>query len=288
MRDVAWILISEMVSMSLGVQHDSRQGPSGGKFSRVFGGPGMSTDSNRTTATGISDLGGALLRGAPELFNGGLPGPMGTWIRVPQPHEVGSVNAILGMAGDELAPWEADAIRSFTLTSILRGVFESRPLEEQAEELVRGGAEQMLAGFSMIFVAVNYERQVVGVIHSRPPLEMISAMPGLSRQERQRAQMVISKITGVGVLPDWRQMGIGKRLSRYLSAITWNSGCRLLYGQFAVPSGLSNFFVSSGFDVLSMDEGILLPLGDRKIVRGIKPEAGNSFFARRFEITSGE
>jgi GNAT superfamily N-acetyltransferase len=275
-RDNGWILLSELVSRKIDAS----------SASKWFRTPASSA--GKSLPSGIGDLSPALMRAAPELLKGGLPGPRGTWIRMPQPGEVQSVSEILHMAGDELPPWEADAIRSFTLTSILSGVFQSKPLMELAEEVVRGGVGRTLSGHSVVFVAVNDERQVVGAIRSGPPYETISAFTGTTRSEKQRAQIIIAKITGLAVLPDWRGMGIGKRLTRYVSALSWRVGCRLLYGQFDEASGLDKFFVSCGFDVTPRGEGLLLPDVIRGRVRGILPEPGNRFFVRQYDEVPGE
>ena len=227
-------------------------------------------------------------RVAPELMAQGLPGPAGTWIRRPRPGEDQAISELLDGAGDELAPWTADAINTCTLSSALAGVLTHRPLEELATELLRGGVETFMSGFTIVLVAVTPDRKVIGAIQASPPFRLLDELgdQGIAAAQQRAGALTIAKISGVTVAPSHRSTGIGKALTSSALDLSWRLGRQLVYGQFQADPRLSRFFASCGFSICDPLTAIdLAPYGLPAV---ITPQRGNQFFATHFELISSQ
>jgi GNAT superfamily N-acetyltransferase len=218
---------------------------------------------------------------APDLLGRGLPGPSGTWLRRPHPGEADMVNGLLNHADDALEPWAAEAIDSGTLSSIHHGAFYGRSLDELAGELSQGGPDTVMSGLTIVLVAVDPSRRLVGAIQMAPPFKLLTSIREMPRQQMLAATHVMMKITGVGVVPSRRGAGIGRALTRSAADLAWRIGYRVVYGQFAISSGLDKFFASCGFDIASPSDGITFIPYDMPF--GVMPQAGNQFFASRYD-----
>lgn len=218
---------------------------------------------------------------APDLLGRGLPGPGGTWLRRPHPGEVDMVNALLSHADDELGPWAAEAIDSGALSSFHHGVFYGRPLDELAEELSQGGMGTLMSGLTIVLVAVDPGRTLVGAVQAAPPFELLTSVRAMPRERMLAATHVMMKITGVGVMPSRRGAGVGHALTKSAADLAWRIGYRVVYGQFGISSGLDKFFSSCGFDIVSPSEGITFTPYDMPF--GIMPQPGNQFFVSRYD-----
>jgi GNAT superfamily N-acetyltransferase len=217
--------------------------------------------------------------GAPELVTQGLPGPDGTWLRLPHPGETAEVSELLGHADDELAPWAAAAIEAGTLSFIFTGLIHDRPIEDIAAELVEGGPSTMLAGQTVVLVAVDRDRRLVGAVQARPQAEFF-VHNGLTQSQKRDSAVVLKMITGVGVTPSRRNRGIGQALTRASVAVAWRSGCRLIFGQFSASSGLGRFFASCSFQIV--DQLSTISLTSSGLPAEIRPQPGHQLFASRY------
>jgi GNAT superfamily N-acetyltransferase len=218
---------------------------------------------------------------APDLLGRGLPGPRGTWLRRPHPGEVDMVNGLLNHADDELEPWAVEAIDSGALSSLHHGVFYGRPLDELADELSQGGPGTLMSGLTIVLVAVDPGRTLVGAIQMAPPFKLLTSTSGMPRERMLAATHVMMKITGIGVMPSRRGTGVGRALTKSAADLAWRIGYRVVYGQFGISSGLDEFFSSCGFDIVSPSDGIAFSPYDLPF--GIMPQPGNQFFVSRYD-----
>jgi GNAT superfamily N-acetyltransferase len=226
-------------------------------------------------------------RVAPELMAQGLPGPAGTWIRRPRPGEDQAIGDLLDDAGDELAPWIADAINNCTLSSALAGMLTNRQPEELATELLRGGKETFMSGLTIVLVAVTPDRRLIGAIQVSPPFRLLDELGdrGIVAARQRAGAATIAKISGVAVAPLHRSTGIGRALTSSALDLNWRLGRQLVYGQFQADPRLSRFFASCGFSIC--DPLTAIDLASYGVPAVITPQPGNQFFATEFESISG-
>jgi GNAT superfamily N-acetyltransferase len=280
-RDAGWAMLARLAVARL----DMAQEPTGRS-----GEPQMpvmpernNLDTHSNSQTRVWTLKDVKRLIAPDLLIRGLPGPGGIWLRGPHPGEAGKVNEILKCAGDELGQPTSDAINAGTLTSMLMGLLKDRPLDDLAKELYLGGPDKMMSGFTIVLVAVDPSRRLIGAIQAAPPFELLMSIRTrrISRAQKQAAVSTMMKITGIGVAPSHQRRGVGSALTKAVTDLCWRFGYRVVYGQCGASSGLDRFFMSCDFNVLSPVEGITfaqygLPLG-------IMPVPGNRFFVTYYD-----
>ena len=142
----------------------------------------------------------------------------------------------------------------------------------------------MVSGFTIVLVAIDPDRQVIGAIHTAPPFHILMRIRDAPKSELYSTAAVVRQITGIAVLPSQRRTGVGSALMRYTEALSWRAGCRLLYGQFDIDLALKKFFTSCGFKTLLPREGIkFTPYGSNV---GIMPRPGAMFFASHYETST--
>ena len=101
-----------------------------------------------------------------------------------------------------------------------------------------------MSGLTIVLVAVDPDRALVGAVQATPPFELLTGIRGMPRERMLAATHVMMKITGIGVMPSRRGAGVGRALTRSAADLAWRIGYRVVYGQFGISSGLDKFFSS--------------------------------------------
>jgi GNAT superfamily N-acetyltransferase len=130
-------------------------------------------------------------------------------------------------------------------------------------------------------VAESAGHRVCGALLALPPAAVMAhaASAGVPVQRALVGTAAIVKINGIAVDETSRNKGIGTALLGICLQLYFQLDYLLAYGQFRAGSGLDNYYLKLGFDVLAPEEGI--SLSERLAIPvGLTPEPGERFFLR--------
>jgi GNAT superfamily N-acetyltransferase len=135
--------------------------------------------------------------------------------------------------------------------------------------------EDLLIGLTCVLVAEHPEAGTVGALLALPPARVLSEI-GLPDMEARVGLLKVIKLKAVAVDPAYRSGGLAAALIAVCRQLYTQLDYFLLYGQFAVGSGLETFYRRQGLTVLKEGEGVSLTIFS--IPAGIYTEPTERFF----------
>lgn len=142
---------------------------------------------------------------------------------------------------------------------------------------------------TLVLVAEDSTRGVVGVVLANPPINVINQLNNQSRGAAAGRQQVtkillsgtlgIARIRALAVAEEFRNRGVGGELLRRCWQLFDHAGYPIVYGQAPDTEQLKRFYRSHSFDVLAPGAG-----WDPWVVFGvhadIRPDTGERVFIR--------
>ena len=98
----------------------------------------------------------------------------------------------------------------------------------------------------LLVIEIRSTGERVGALLAGPPHKYLKAMP---RDMVAGAAQIITKLSGIAVLPEHRGRGYGNRLLRRSVAEFRSRDYQWMYGQFSQDPALERFYVAAGFTV---------------------------------------
>lgn len=202
-------------------------------------------------------------RATADRLRTGWAGPRGTRVRLARPGDLEQVSRLVPLAGLRLDPAVTAVIEAGTAASILLlglddGVDALR--DRLAEAAVLDRPEEAMDGLVLMLVATDRDGVVRGVLQALPPTNILidGVQGGIPLLTAMVGAAKVAKIRVVAVAEDARGRGIGAMVIRRSLQLYSQLGFLLVYGQFAIGSGLETYYDRQGFTVL--DEGQLIDL----------------------------
>ena len=190
--------------------------------------------------------------------------------------------ALAASAGGPLDRLMGEAIEDGTASAALLRALGTGP-DALLDAIVRtatSGHAAAMTEISLVLVA-ELDGAVVGSLHALPPGAVIAqlAAQGVDVLEALTAASAIGKVKSLAVAPQARGRGIATALLSGCVRIYDQLDFVLLYGSFAVGSGLGDFYRARGFEIVAPGHGIPLQsvLG---LPAALGSEEGEQLFVR--------
>ncbi|MFC1428519.1 GNAT family N-acetyltransferase [Streptacidiphilus sp. N1-12] len=186
--------------------------------------------------------------------------PHGGRIRLARPGEVPAADALLDPVGVRVESLAAQGVDDGSLATLLKaGLDGGQNALALAVATAIAGKElkDAVPGLSLLLVAEDPQRQIVGALTAMPPYSVVAALAdrGVSGERLAFLCMVIAKISGLAVADTARGRGIGTQLLKRATQIYQQLSFQLVYGQFDDDSAtLPAFYASRGFTVKAVGE----------------------------------
>ena len=202
-------------------------------------------------------------RVGPGRFTHGWNGPQGTLLRLARPGEAKDVARLAETTGGPLDEWMHAAIENGTASAALFAALRSSN-EALIGPVSRCAATGDPTPFTELSLALVAERDqsIVGALYALPPGAFIASIidQGIEIPHAMVIAVSVIKIKAVAVDSANRSQGIASALLTGSARLYDQLGYHLLYGSFAVGSGLESFYSDRGFEVLPVGESIPLDI----------------------------
>jgi GNAT superfamily N-acetyltransferase len=177
----------------------------------------------------------------------GSSGPGGTRIRLARPGDTGQVSQLLELVDLPLDPAvgtviEAGSVASTLLLGLDHGTDAMlRPLEEA---VAAGRPEDAMPGLIWVLVAEGRDGLLHGMLLAVPPTNVLAdgIQAGLPVPVVVAGAARVAKLRAVAVAGDARGQGLGETLIKRTVRTYRHLGFQLIYGQFAIGSGLETYY----------------------------------------------
>jgi GNAT superfamily N-acetyltransferase len=110
----------------------------------------------------------------------------------------------------------------------------------------------VLAGMSLVIVAVDPQQRVVGALVAGPPVDLMQAVihAGGDRYQAMAVAATISRIEGLAVVDSARRSGVGAALLRRTVKLYYRAGYLLVYGPVPSSIGMRRCYQRAEFELL--------------------------------------
>jgi GNAT superfamily N-acetyltransferase len=202
-------------------------------------------------------------RVGPGRLTRGWNGPQGTLLRLARPGEAEDVARLAETTGGPLDEWMHAAIENGTASAALFAALRSsnEALIYPAGRCAATGDPTPFTELSLALVAER-DQSIVGALYALPPGGFIAELinQGIEILHAMVVAIAVIKIKAVAVDPANRGHGIASALLTGCARLYDQLGYHLLYGSFAVGSGLETFYSGRGFEVLPVGGSIPLDI----------------------------
>jgi GNAT superfamily N-acetyltransferase len=212
----------------------------------------------------------------------GWNGPRGTLLRLARTGEAEDVARLAETTGGPLDEWMHAAIEDGTASAALFTALRSgnKALIDPASRCAATGDPTPFTELSLALV-VERDQSIVGALYALPPGGFIAEIinQGIEILHAMLIAVSVIKIKAVAVDPTHRGQGIASALLTGCARLYDQLGYHLLYGSFAVGSGLETFYSARGFEVVPVGGSIPLDIIVDQPVR-LGTQRSEQLFAR--------
>lgn len=225
---------------------------------------------------------GAERRIGPGRLTHGWNGPGGTLLRLARPGEAERIAELAKTTGGPLDEWMHAAIENGTASSALLTALRTNPkaLMDPAARCAVSGDPTPMTEMSLALVAER-DARIVGALYALPPGGFIASVieAGLEIPQAMVIALAAIKVKAVAVEEQHRGAGIASALLTGCTRLYDQLGYHLLYGSFAIGSGLESFYSARGFQIVPVGQGISLEVIVGRPV-ALSTDSSEQLFAR--------